>query len=304
MAALDFQHQTVLLREAVDLLQPGVGKVIIDGTLGGGGHTEALLARGASVVGVDRDPVALAAATSRMGANPRFQPRQGNFADLARVAADVLPVDGVLVDLGVSSPQLDVAERGFSFMKEGPLDMRMGADGPTAAELIASMDERELAHILKEYGEEPFARPIARELKRSLPTRTLEAAEAVKRAVPRKAWPNRIHVATRTFQALRMAVNGELEALDALLAAIPGLLKVGGRAAIIAFHSLEDRKVKEAFRDMVGRCTCPPGLPVCACGYSGAFALVTRKAVAASDEEVEANPRSRSAHLRVVEKLR
>ena len=304
MEALDFQHQTVLLREAVDLLQPGVGKVIIDGTLGGGGHTEALLARGATVVGVDRDPVALAAATSRMGANPRFQSRQGNFADLPRVAADVLPVDGVLVDLGVSSPQLDVAERGFSFMKEGPLDMRMGAEGPTAAELIASMDERELAHILKEYGEEPFSRPIARELKRSLPTRTLEAAEAVKRAVPRKAWPHRIHVATRTFQALRMAVNGELEALDALLAAIPALLKVGGRAAIIAFHSLEDRKVKEAFRDLVGRCSCPPGLPVCACGYSGAFALVTKKAVAASEEEVEANPRSRSAHLRVVEKLR
>jgi 16S rRNA (cytosine1402-N4)-methyltransferase len=302
--ALDFQHQTVLLREAVDLLQPGVGKVIIDGTLGGGGHTEALLARGATVVGVDRDPVALAAATARMGVNPRFQARQGNFAELPRVAAELLPVDGVLVDLGVSSPQLDVAERGFSFMKEGPLDMRMGDTGPTAAELIASMDERDLAHILKEYGEEPFARPIARELKRALPTRTLEAAEVVKRAVPRKAWPHRIHVATRTFQALRMAVNGELEALDALLAAIPSLLKVGGRAAIIAFHSLEDRKVKEAFRDLVGRCTCPPGLPVCACGYSGAFALVTKKAVAASDEEVEANPRSRSAHLRVVEKLR
>jgi 16S rRNA (cytosine1402-N4)-methyltransferase len=189
-------------------------------------------------------------------------------------------------------------------MKEGPLDMRMGADGPTAAELIASMDERELAQVLKEYGEEPFARPIARELKKALPTRTLEAAEVVKRAVPRKAWPNRIHVATRTFQALRMAVNRELEALDALLAAIPQLLKVGGRAGIIAFHSLEDRKVKEAFRDLVGRCTCPPGLPVCACGYSGAFALVTKKAVAASEEEVEANPRSRSAHLRVVEKLR
>jgi 16S rRNA (cytosine1402-N4)-methyltransferase len=302
--ALDFQHQTVLLREAVDLLQPGVGKVIIDGTLGGGGHTEALLARGATVVGVDRDPVALAAASRRLGANPRFQARQGNFADLPRVAADVLPVDGVLVDLGVSSPQLDVAERGFSFAKEGPLDMRMGVDGPTAAELIASTDERELAHLLKEYGEEPFARPIARELKKALPTRTLEAAEVVKRAVPRKAWPTRIHVATRTFQALRMAVNRELEALDALLAAIPTLLKVGGRAGVIAFHSLEDRKVKEAFRDLVGRCTCPPGLPVCACGYSGAFALVTKKAVAASEAEVEANPRSRSAHLRVVEKVR
>ncbi|MCP3098986.1 16S rRNA (cytosine(1402)-N(4))-methyltransferase RsmH [Myxococcus sp. K15C18031901] len=304
MGDLDFQHQTVLLREAVELLRPGAGKVIIDGTLGGGGHTEALLAGGASVVGVDRDPVALAAATARVGGNPRFQPRQGNFADLSRVAADLLPVDGVLVDLGVSSPQLDVAERGFSFNKDGPLDMRMGPDGPTAAELIATTDEAELARILKEYGEEPFARPIARELKRALPTRTLEAAEVVKRAVPRKAWPTRIHVATRTFQALRMAVNAELESLDTLLAALPALLKVGGRAAVISFHSLEDRRVKDAFRALAGQCTCPPGLPVCVCKSVGDFQVLTKKAVAASEEEVEANPRSRSAHLRVVEKVR
>ncbi|MCP3162608.1 16S rRNA (cytosine(1402)-N(4))-methyltransferase RsmH [Myxococcus qinghaiensis] len=304
MGDLDFQHQTVLLREAVELLRAGAGKVIIDGTLGGGGHTEALLAQGASVVGVDRDPVALAAASARLGPNPRFQGRAGNFADLPRVAAELLPVDGVLVDLGVSSPQLDVAERGFSFMKDGPLDMRMGPDGPTAAELIASTDESELALILKEYGEEPFARPIARELKRALPTRTLEAAEVVKRAVPRKAWPTRIHVATRTFQALRMAVNQELEALDSLLAALPALLKVGGRAAVISFHSLEDRKVKEGFRTLEGRCTCPPGMPICVCSSVGDFTVVTKKAVAASDEEISANPRSRSAHLRVVEKVR
>jgi len=286
------------------MLQPGAGKVIIDGTLGGGGHTEALLARGATVVGVDRDPVALAAATSRMGDNPRFQARAGNFGELPRVAADLLPVDGVLVDLGVSSPQLDEAERGFSFMKDGPLDMRMGPEGRTAAELIADEDERELARIIYELGEESFSRPIARELKRALPTRTLEAAEVVKRAVPRKAWPKRIHVATKTFQALRMAVNGELEALDSLLSALPGLLKVGGRAAVIAFHSLEDRKVKEAFRGLVGGCKCPPGLPVCVCGGQGDFALVTKKAIAAAEAEVEANPRSRSAHLRVVEKIR
>lgn len=299
-----FSHQTVLLEETVQQLQPGAGKVIIDGTLGGGGHTEALLARGATVVGVDRDPVALAAAASRLGNNPRFQARAGNFGELPRVAADVLPVDGVLVDLGVSSPQLDEAERGFSFMKDGPLDMRMGPEGRTAAELIAEEDERELARIIYELGEESFSRPIARELKRALPTRTLEAAEVVKRAVPRKAWPKRIHVATKTFQALRMAVNGELEALDSLLSALPRLLKVGGRAAVIAFHSLEDRKVKEAFRALVGGCTCPPGLPVCVCNSKGDFALVTKKAIAASEAEVEANPRSRSAHLRVVEKIR
>jgi 16S rRNA (cytosine1402-N4)-methyltransferase len=301
---LAFSHQTVLLEETVELLQPGAGKVIIDGTLGGGGHTEALLARGATVVGVDRDPVALTAATERLGSNPRFQARAGNFGELPQVAADVIPVDGVLVDLGVSSPQLDVAERGFSFMKDGPLDMRMGAEGRTAAELIAEEDERELARIIYELGEEPFSRPIARELKRALPTRTLEAAEVVKRAVPRKAWPKKIHVATKTFQALRMAVNGELEALDSLLGALPKLLKVGGRAAVIAFHSLEDRKVKEAFRALVGACRCPPGLPVCVCGGQGDFALVNKKAISASEAEVEANPRSRSAHLRVVEKIR
>ncbi|ATB27828.1 16S rRNA (cytosine(1402)-N(4))-methyltransferase RsmH [Melittangium boletus] len=300
----DFGHQTVLLHETVDVLQPGAGKVIIDGTLGGGGHSAALLARGASVLGVDRDPVALEAARARLSGSPGFQARQGNFGELLRVAADLLPVDGVLVDLGVSSPQLDVAERGFSFQKEGPLDMRMGDTGRTAAEFIAEEDEAELVRVLREYGEESFAKPIARELKRALPTRTLEAAEVVKRAVPRKAWPQKIHVATRTFQALRMAVNQELESLDSLLAALPRLLKVGGRAAVISFHSLEDRKVKETFRELVGGCKCPPGLPVCVCGGQGDFSLVTRKALAPSDEEIAANPRARSAHLRVVEKIR
>lgn len=299
-----FTHQTVLLEEAVALLNPGAGKVFIDGTLGGGGHTEALLARGATVVGVDRDPVALAAARARLGDNPRFSSRQGNFADVATLCADLLPVDGVLVDLGVSSPQFDEAERGFSFSKDGPLDMRMGPDARTAAELIADVDEKELARIIYEYGEESFSRPIARELKRALPQRTLEAAEVIKRAVPRKAWPNKIHVATKTFQALRIAVNGELDALDTLLASLPKLLKVGGRAAIISFHSLEDRRVKEAFRNLVGGCKCPPGLPVCACGGQGDFAALTKKAIAASEAEVEANPRARSAHLRGVEKVR
>jgi 16S rRNA (cytosine1402-N4)-methyltransferase len=300
----DFSHQTVLLQEAVDVLRPGAGKVIIDGTLGGGGHTEALLARGASVLGVDRDPVALEAARARLAGYPQFSTRQGNFGDLLHVASDALPVDGVLVDLGVSSPQLDVAERGFSFQKDGPLDMRMGDTGRTAAELIAEEDEAELRRILEEYGEEPFARAIARELKRTPPARTLEAAEVVKRAVPRKAWPNKIHVATRTFQALRMAVNQELESLESLLAALPRLLKVGGRAAVISFHSLEDRKVKETFKDLVGYCKCPPGLPVCVCGGQGDFSLVTRKAIAPSDEEIAANPRARSAHLRAVERIR
>lgn len=304
---MTFDHQTVLLGEAVEVLKPQEGKVIVDGTLGGGGHAEALLGRGATVIGVDRDPRAIAAARQRLSSSSsRFHAVQGNFAELESILQreGVLPVQGVLVDLGVSSPQLDDPERGFSFQRDGPLDMRMGDQGQTAAELIAESDERELAGYLREYGEEPFSRPIARELKRAAPKTTFEAVEAVKRAVPRKAWPKKIHVATRTFQALRMAVNAELDALRSLLDALPRLLSVGGRAAVIAFHSLEDRMVKQTFRDLEGRCTCPPGLPVCACGAQGTFAPVSRKAIAPSDEEVARNPRARSAHLRAVEKIR
>jgi 16S rRNA (cytosine1402-N4)-methyltransferase len=304
---LAFVHQTVLLEEAVSILAPGAGKLILDGTLGGGGHAQALLERGAQVLGLDQDPRALAAARARLASyGERFSARQANFAELEPVLAQegIDAVDGVLLDLGVSSPQLDEPARGFSFQREGPLDMRMGEAGPTAAELIDAASEPELTQLLKELGEEPFARPIARELKRARPKTTLEAAEAVKRAVPRKAWPKRIHVATKTFQALRMAVNQELEALEGALAALPRVLRPGGRAAIITFHSLEDRKVKEAFRGLAGTCVCPPGMPVCGCGATGDFAVLTRKAIAPGAAEVEANPRARSAHLRAVEKLR
>ncbi|HZA14400.1 MAG TPA: 16S rRNA (cytosine(1402)-N(4))-methyltransferase RsmH, partial [Myxococcaceae bacterium] len=233
----------------------------------------------------------------------RFRPVEGNFAGVEAVLQGE-PVDGLLLDLGVSSPQLDDPARGFSFQRPGPLDMRMEDQGPTAAELIASSSERELERIVREYGEEPFARAIARELKRALPRTTTDAAEVVKRAVPRKAWPKKIHVATRTFQALRIAVNRELDALDAALEAAPRILRRGGVAAIITFHSLEDRRVKQAFRALEGRCRCPPRLPVCVCGAQGSFAARTKKAITASEAEVEANPRARSAHLRAVEKVR
>ena len=297
-----FSHVTVLKDESVRALQPAAGKVIVDGTLGGGGHSEALLAQGARVIGIDRDPVALAAARARLSNfGERFEARAGNFGDVERLLGGET-VDGLLLDLGVSSPQLDTAERGFSFQADGPLDMRMGADGETAAGLIARLPESELADLIYRLGDEPFSRPIARELKRTLPTTTSGAAAAVGRGVPRAKWPKRIHVATRTFQALRMAVNGELEALGAALDALPRVLRGGGRAAIISFHSLEDRMVKEKFRELEGRCTCPPGLPVCACGQRGQFQALTRKAITASDAELEANPRARSAHLRAVEK--
>lgn len=300
---MGFSHVTVLKDESVRALQPAAGKVIVDGTLGGGGHSEALLAQGARVIGIDRDPVALAAARARLSNfGERFELRAGNFGDVERLLAGE-EVDGLLLDLGVSSPQLDTAERGFSFQADGPLDMRMGPDGETAAALIARLPEQELADVIYTLGDEPFSRPIARELKRALPKTTAEAAAAVGRGVPRAKWPKRIHVATRTFQALRMAVNGELEALGAALDALPRVLRRGGRAAIISFHSLEDRMVKEKFRELEGRCTCPPGLPVCACGQRGQFQALTRKAITASDAELEANPRARSAHLRVVEKM-
>ena len=302
---MQFLHATVLRDEVVSLLNPAAGRRLVDATLGGGGHAEALLAAGAEVIGVDRDPSAVTAARARLAGSDRFRALEGRAGELESLLGPMglLPVDGLLLDLGVSSPQLDTAERGFSFQTEGPLDMRMGRTGETASQLIARLSEHELSALLRELGEEPFARPIARALKRDLPTTTLAAVESIKGAVPRKAWPSKVHVATRTFQALRIAVNDELGELDRVLTALPRLLRIGGRAAVIAFHSLEDRAVKQAFRTLEGRCTCPPGLPVCACGAQGTFRVLTRRAVQASDSEVERNPRARSARLRAVERV-
>lgn len=286
----------------MDLLEPSEGRVIVDGTLGGGGHSEALLERGATVVGIDRDPSAIAAARARLARfGDRFRAVQGSFGDVASLVEG--PVDGLLLDLGVSSPQLDRAERGFSFLHDGPLDMRMGDGGETAAQLIERLSERELADLISGLGEERFARPIAHELKARLPKTTAEAVEAVKAAVPRKDWPRNIHVATRTFQALRIAVNDELGQLDAALAALPSLLKPGGRAAIISFHSLEDRKVKQAFRALCGQAPdgLPRGLPVRRATKAD-FTALTKKPIVAGEEERSNNPRARSARLRAVEK--
>lgn len=278
--------------------------MIVDGTLGGGGHAEALLQRGARVIGLDRDPAAIARAQGRLASfGERFTALEANFAEVEERLGGA-QVDGLVLDLGVSSPQLDSPERGFSFQKEGPLDMRMGREGLTARELIENTPERELAQLIRSLGEERFARPIARQLKRALPSTTTQAAEVIQRAVPRRSWPKHLHPATRTFQALRIAVNRELEALSRALEAIPRLLLPGGVAAVISFHSLEDRRVKEAFRELCGRCRCPPGLPLCRCGAKGDFRPLTKKPITASEEEVLRNPRARSAKLRAVEKLR
>ena len=311
----DFRHEPVLSREVVELLRPGPGLLFLDGTLGGGGHSELFLAAGAQVIGMDKDPRALAAATARLARyGEAFRAVRGDFRDAANVLAalGLDGVDGALVDLGVSSPQLDDPSRGFSFREGGPLDMRMASEGPGLADLLARVDERELARLIHEYGEERFARPIARAIKAALaeagqgdaPLDTARLAEVVAGAIPRKAWPPRIHPATRTFQALRIAVNDELGALAAWLEALPAVMRPGGRAGAISFHSLEDRAVKEKFRDLCQACICPPGMPVCGCGASATFRQVTRKAAVAAEDEIARNPRARSAKLRVVEKLR
>jgi 16S rRNA (cytosine1402-N4)-methyltransferase len=306
----DFVHEPVLAREVVEALRPAPGKLFLDGTLGGGGHSGLLLEAGARVIALDKDPRALAAAQARLARwGEAFRAVRADFRDAGPTLAalGIGGVDGALVDLGVSSPQLDVAERGFSFSRPGPLDMRMGDEGETLGDLLRRIDERELARLLDEYGEEPFARPIARAIKAAVAREerldTHGLAEVVAHAIPRRAWPKHHHPATRTFQALRIAVNDELGALASWLDSLPSILNAGGRAAAISFHSLEDRMVKEKFQALTQACTCPPDLPVCACGAKAAFAKVTRKPVTAGDDELARNPRARSAKLRVVEKL-
>ncbi|MED5370459.1 MAG: 16S rRNA (cytosine(1402)-N(4))-methyltransferase RsmH [Myxococcota bacterium] len=295
---MSFEHWTVLRDEAVSLLAPAPGKLVVDCTLGGGGHSQALLDAGCRVIGLDRDPAAIAAASARLESyGDRFTAVQTSFSGIQDVLVELgIPqVDGVLADLGVSSPQLDQAGRGFSFSKDGPLDMRMSQDGMTAAEYLEQVDETELADALYRYGEERNSRRIARAIKAALPLSTTgELAEVIAKASPGK--PGRIHPATRSFQALRIVVNDELGELETLLHLLPGLLKVGGRAAIISFHSLEDRPVKLRFRHLAALDAPkdPFGNPT----RPAEVRLLTRKAVKASD----GNPRARSARLRAIER--
>ena len=307
---MSFVHHTVLQREAAALLQAGPGKIILDGTLGGGGHTLALLTAGARVVGIDQDPAALHAAQARLAGLKDVVIAHGNFRE-ARAVLDrlgVQEVDGALVDLGVSSPQLDDPSRGFSFRDVGPLDMRMDPTrGKPLSELLREWDEKALTRILDSLGEERFARPIARAIHRAFREHklenTLQLADLVAGAIPRKAWPARIHPATRTFQALRIAVNDELGALADWLSQLPRIVARGGRAAAISFHSLEDRLVKQGFAKLATGCICPPQLPVCACGRSASWKVLTKKPVEAGEDEIAVNPRARSARLRCVARL-
>lgn len=301
-------HESVLLSETIELLAPASGKLFVDGTLGGGGHAEALLAAGACVTGLDHDAEALAHATRRLAKfGDRFQPVRSSFAEAGEVldALGTLKIDGALLDLGVSSRQLDAPERGFSFSKDGPLDMRMDQRAATtAADLVNTLSGEELVRILREYGEEPAARRIAVQIVRERSARpittTLALAQLIESVVPRRG---RTHPATRSFQALRIAVNREIEMLAQGLAQLGARLASGGRFAVISFHSLEDRVVKDFFKShstpLLDRPEWPEPRPNPDC----IFRRVTGKPVVASEAEQRANPRSRSAKLRVVERL-
>jgi len=308
-----FRHVSVLPNEVIELLQPVAGGTYLDGTLGGGGHAGQILERTAPdgiLIGIDRDREALQAAAERLTPyGDRLHLVQGNFADVARHLdrLGIETIDGFILDLGVSSYQLDTGERGFSFQQDAPLDMRMDTqNGETAADLLNSWSEQELERIIKEYGEERWAKRIAAfiaKARQEAPiTRTLQLVDIIKGAIPRAKWEERIHPATRTFQALRIAVNSELESLEQGLRAAIDRLKTGGRGVVISFHSLEDRIVKHIFRDYATGCICPRRVPICTCGQTPRVRILTGRPVTAGADETQDNPRARSAKLRAIEK--
>jgi 16S rRNA (cytosine1402-N4)-methyltransferase len=299
-----------MAEEALRFLRLRPGGFYVDGTLGDGGHSRRMLEAEPSieVLGIDRDALTLAATARRLAAfGPRFRTFVGNFSELGAALQKEgrVDADGILLDLGVSSRQLDDPDRGFGFRAGGPLDMRMTAgEGPSAADLIATLDERDLATIFWRYGEESASRRIARaivgERARRPITTTTELAELIERVVPRRG---ATHPATRVFQALRIAVNRELEHLEDFLAHVLGWLAPGGRLVVIAYHSLEDRMVKQAMKSWVARCTCPPGLPRCVCGAHARARILTNKVVTPTKREIAENRRARSARLRAAESL-
>jgi 16S rRNA (cytosine1402-N4)-methyltransferase len=301
------EHVSVLLKESIELLQPRPGAVAIDCTLGLGGHARALLqgvSPGGRLLAIDRDAAAVEAAQASLSGATIVQ---GDFGDLARLApaAGFPRADAILFDLGVSSVQLDEPERGFSFSREGPLDMRLDRRSPVTAErFVNQLQKGELARLIRELGEERWAARVAEFIVRRRPLRTTkELAAAVEAAIPRAAWPKDIHPATRTFQAIRMAVNDELGSLERGLKAATQILSPGGRMATICFHSLEDRLVKSFLNVESKDCVCPPQQPVCTCAHRASLRVLTRHVIRPSEEEVRRNPRSRSAKLRAAERI-
>ena len=309
----EFHHVSVLLEECIDGLNIKPEGTYVDGTLGGAGHSSriaALLTTGRHI-GIDRDPVALKAAGARLEPYAdRVTLVHSNFCEIKQVLADldIEGVDGILLDLGVSSPQLDDGERGFSYMADAPLDMRMNNEDSLSADTIVNTwSYDELKRILYDYGEERYAPKIAAAIcsrREEKPIRTtLELVDIIRGAMPAAALREKQHPAKRSFQAIRIAVNDELGSVEKVMRdAIPKLNK-GGRLAVITFHSLEDRIVKNAMANASKGCTCPPNFPVCVCGKKPQVKLITRKPIVSSEEELEMNPRARSAKLRICEKL-
>ncbi len=313
-------HKPVMVVEVMELLEPKPGMTVVDATIGAGGHAAALLPRicpGGFLLGVDRDPQAaelaeraLVRAGFTRGSHFDIEVRRFSQVDEALARRRISGADIILADLGVCSLHLDEPSRGFSLRRAGPLDMRLDptdSSAPTAADIVNTATQDELARIFRDYGEERWAKRIARAIVRERgrqPIRTTtQLREIVANAIPRRLWPPNIDPATRVFQALRIAVNRELDELDEFLAKLPRLLRRGGRAAVISFHSLEDRRVKQRFRELARECTCPPEWPRCQCGGKSEFRLVTRKPVMATEVEIAENPRARSGKLRVIERL-
>ncbi len=307
-------HQPVLLREALEQLAVRSGWVCVDATAGEGGHSMALLQASAPsgrVLGIDWDPRSLARAERRLNQfGDRFIPAQGTYADLGQLAqeANIAGVDGVLLDLGLSSWQLEAGGAGFSFQRDEPLDMRFDPNGtgPDAAELVDKLSEDELGKLLFQYGEEPRAKTIARALvqaRQANPIRTTGQLVKLLETIPGLGRGRRTHPATRTFQALRMAVNDELTNLEAGIKAAVELLKPEGRLVVISYHSLEDRLVKQTLAYLAAGCVCPAQIPVCVCSHQATVRITNRRIIRPTPAEVETNPRSRSARMRVAEKL-
>ena len=311
---MDFHHEPVLLPETLQWMNVRKDGVYCDGTLGGGGHSEAILTASggtATLYGIDRDENAIRAAGKRLCSFPGFHAIHGNFHDAAELleAADAGRLDGVLLDLGVSSPQLDTPERGFSYHEDAPLDMRMDrTQGKTAADFLNSAEEREIMEVIRAYGEEKWAARIAKivcERRKEKPlSTTFDLVAAVDAAIPKAVRrKDDGHPARRTFQAIRIEVNDELAPLAQALEDFVRMLKPGGRICVITFHSLEDRIVKRCFQTLAHPCVCPPKAPICVCGRKPQVKVLAGGAVAPSAEEIARNPRARSAKLRVAEKL-
>ncbi len=309
----EFHHVSVLLDECIEGLNIRSDGIYVDGTLGGAGHSSQIAARLTTgrLIGIDRDPVALKAAGERLSPfGDRVTLVHSNFCEIAKVLDDlgIDGVDGILLDLGVSSPQLDDGSRGFSYMADAPLDMRMNsADALTAREVVNTWSYEELRRILFDYGEERYAPQIAANICRVRETKpietTLELVDVIRGAMPASALREKQHPAKRSFQAIRIAVNDELGAVRQVMETAIPKLNPGGRLAIITFHSLEDRIVKNGMTDAAKGCICPPNFPVCVCGKKPQVKLVTRKPIISGEEELERNPRARSAKLRICEKI-